>query len=375
MKFILNIIIASSLLFFSAVVANASPTHYGPVKKGESLWYIAYKYKPAGVTRWQMMRAIHIHNRSSFNGGDINLLQKGATLRIPTSKYEVTQFIQGTTKKNTTVSSTKQTGRQTKLKKAHAELKTLRDELSQSRAALNALKKESQQLNNSERNKYQQKIAKLEQENTAIKNNKPSTNSTENETLALKEQELDKAYKEVAALKKQNNLLKEQASTQDTRMNNTAKKDRLVSETIAALNTDIGQLRSRIKELEKLEQLKDAHIVELKKTLQHATKVIKDQDVINRKMHAQLTDLNMNRAEVIQHNSAVLVPKDNKQAGVAPPLSDMVKNVSPKFWLLLTLGGLLLVLSLLWRSLSQRNLVRVDDKRNINEVVENAKRD
>lgn len=375
MKSILSIIVASSLLFFSAVEANPNPTHYGPVKDGETLWYIAYKYKPAGVTRWNMMRAIHLHNRSSFNGGDINLLQKGAVLRIPVSKQEVTQFIRGTEK---TLKQTTSTSKQTALKKANTELKLLREELTQSRATLNALKKESRALTKGERSQYeknienlqqkyarsQQRIAKLEQENAAIKKNQSSSHTNVDSIVATKIKELEKANEEVAALKKQNSLLQNQATTGDVRTKSTEKKDRLVSETIAALNTDIGQLRSRIKELEELEKLKDAHIVELKKTLQHATKVIKDQDALNRKMHAQLTDMNSVRPLAVQQN-------ENKQAGVAPPLSEMVKNVSPKFWLLLTLGGLLLVLTLLWRSLSQRSLAPIEIERKTVNVLEN----
>lgn len=366
MKSILYLIITSSLLFFSAATANATPSQYGPVKDGETLWYIAYKYKPAGVTRLQMMRAIHLHNRSSFNNGDINQLQKGAILRLPTNKQEVTQFIRGTAK----VETIAEKGMPDELKKAHAELRLLREELAQSRSALNALKKESTQLSRGERDQFkkniahlQQKIVKLEEENATMKKGQTtSSDNNVNEALAQKTQALNKAYQEVAQLKQQNNLLKEQAAAKDNSVKQNQNKDKLVSETIAALNADIGKLRSRIKELEELEKLKDAHIAELKKTLQHATKVIKDQDAINRKMHAQLAELRANGATPMPQNAAILEPGDSKQAGVAPPLSEMVKSVSPKFWLLLTLGGLLLVLSLLWRSLSQRNFVEARDE-------------
>ena len=362
MKSILYILVTSSLLFFSTAYSNSTSTRYGPVKSGETLWYIAYKHKPAGVTRWQMMRAIHIHNRRSFKNGNINLLQKGSLLILPSSKAEVAQFIRGT-------GSVIVVGKKTNLKKANAELKTLREELSQSRSALNALRKESKQLIKDERSKYkknldslQQKIVALEQENSAIRQNKQGVNVSMNNALALKIAELEKMDNEVALLRKQNDLLKEQAASGDFRAENTQKKDKIVSETIAALNADIGQLRSRIKELEDLEKLKDAHIVELKKTLKHATRVIKDQDVLNKKMHAQLAS--MNTADPIGQQQAVfLAKKENKQAGVAPPLSDMVKSVSPKFWLLLTLGGLLLVLTFLWRSLSQRNLAYTEEEK------------
>jgi FimV-like protein len=363
MKSILYILVTSSLLFFSTAYSNPTSTRYGPVKGGETLWYIAYKHKPAGVTRWQMMRAIHIHNRRSFKNGNINLLQKGSVLILPRSKEEVAQFARGT------ASPAIATGAQTDLKKANAELKTLREELSQSRSALGALRKESKQLTKGERDEYkknldslQQKIVALKQENSAIRQNKQGVNAGMDNALALKTAALEKAHNEVALLRKQNDLLKEQAATGDSRAENTQKRDRIVSETIAALNADIGQLRSRIKELEDLEKLKDAHIVELKKTLKHATRVIKDQDVLNRKMHAQLAS--MNTADPIgQQQAAFLAQKENKQAGVAPPLSDMVKSVSPKFWLLLTLGGLLLVLTFLWRSLSQRNLAYTEDEK------------
>jgi len=351
MKSILYILVTSSLLFFSAAYSSSTSTHYGPVRSGETLWYIAYKHKPAGVTRWEMMRAIHRHNRASFNKGNINLLQKGSMLILPKSKAEVAQFIRGT------VNSAIATGAPTDLKKANAELRILRDELSQSRSALDALRKE-------------QKIVVLEQENVAIRQNKQGVDV--DNALARKVAELEKAHNEVALLKKQNDLLKEQAVTGDFRAKNTKEKDRVVSETIAALNADIGQLRSRIKELEDLEKLKDAHIVELKKTLKHATRVIKDQDLLNRKMHAQLESMNAANPLTGQQQAAFLAPKENKQAGVAPPLSDMMKSISPKFWLLLTLGGLLLVLTFLWRSLSQRNLAYTEDEKG--KVFENDHR-
>ena len=376
MKSILYILVTSSLLFFSTAHSNSTSTRYGPVKSGETLWYIAYKHKPAGVTRWQMMRAIHIHNRRSFKNGNINLLQKGSLLILPSSKAEVAQFIHGTSIRGT--SSAIVVGAKTNLKKANAELETLREELLQSRFALNALRKESKQLIKDERSKYkknldrlQQKIVALEQENSAIRQNKQDVNRGMNDALALKSAELEKMDNEVALLRKQNALLKEQAATGDFRAENTQKKEKIVSETIAALNADIGQLRLRIKELEDLAKLKDAHIAELKKTLKHATRVIKDQDALNKKMHAQLASMNI--ADPIgQQQATFLAKKENKQAGVAPPLSDMVKSVSPKFWLLLTLGGLLLVLTFLWRSLSQRNLTYAENERG--KVFENDHR-
>jgi len=55
---------------------------YGPVRRAETLWGIASRNRPEGVTINQMMVAVFEANPEAF-GGNINLLREGATLRLP----------------------------------------------------------------------------------------------------------------------------------------------------------------------------------------------------------------------------------------------------------------------------------------------------
>lgn len=57
---------------------------YGPVQRAETLWAIADRLRPEGVTINQMMIAIYRANPEAF-GGNINVLRAGATLRLPDS--------------------------------------------------------------------------------------------------------------------------------------------------------------------------------------------------------------------------------------------------------------------------------------------------
>jgi pilus assembly protein FimV len=79
------------------------PNAYGPVERGETLWGIASRYRPAGVTMNQMMVAIYRANPSAFQG-NMNLLRQGARLDLPSdatlsslSATEATQVAIGET--------------------------------------------------------------------------------------------------------------------------------------------------------------------------------------------------------------------------------------------------------------------------------------
>ena len=62
--------------------AAATGGVYGPVQRAETLWAIADRLRPDGVTINQMMIAIYQSNPAAF-GGNINVLRAGATLRLP----------------------------------------------------------------------------------------------------------------------------------------------------------------------------------------------------------------------------------------------------------------------------------------------------
>lgn len=62
---------------------DADASSYGPVQHGESLWPIAKKLRPGGITTRQMAMALLRANPAAFIDGDINKLRAGATLTIP----------------------------------------------------------------------------------------------------------------------------------------------------------------------------------------------------------------------------------------------------------------------------------------------------
>lgn len=63
-------------------VADSGGT-YGPVRNGETLWPIAKKLKPGGITTQQMAMALLRANPEAFIDGNVNKLRAGATLTIP----------------------------------------------------------------------------------------------------------------------------------------------------------------------------------------------------------------------------------------------------------------------------------------------------
>ena len=56
---------------------------YGPVQRGETLWPIAQKLKPGGITTQQMAIALLRANPQAFINGNINNLRAGAVLDVP----------------------------------------------------------------------------------------------------------------------------------------------------------------------------------------------------------------------------------------------------------------------------------------------------
>ncbi|HSG64989.1 MAG TPA: FimV/HubP family polar landmark protein, partial [Gammaproteobacteria bacterium] len=63
-------------------VEGSSAGAYGPVQRGETLWGIASRTRPAGVTMNQMMVAIYRANPAAF-AGNMNVLRQGATVELP----------------------------------------------------------------------------------------------------------------------------------------------------------------------------------------------------------------------------------------------------------------------------------------------------
>lgn len=65
------------------VEAKPSGDTYGPVADNDTLWKIARANRPSGASIQQTMLAIQKLNPDAFINGNINLLRKGQTLRLP----------------------------------------------------------------------------------------------------------------------------------------------------------------------------------------------------------------------------------------------------------------------------------------------------
>lgn len=69
-----------------AATAGDLPGRYGPVQPNQTLWSIAkLLIRDPGISQEQMMLALYGANPQAFVGGDIDHLQKGSTLNVPTA--------------------------------------------------------------------------------------------------------------------------------------------------------------------------------------------------------------------------------------------------------------------------------------------------
>lgn len=82
----------------AAPPATSGVSEYGPVSSNDTLWGIAKKLRPRGVTMQQMMVALLRANPDAFIDGDMNRLRRGQVLRVPSvdeigliSRAEATQ--------------------------------------------------------------------------------------------------------------------------------------------------------------------------------------------------------------------------------------------------------------------------------------------
>lgn len=67
-----------------ATATAASADSYGPIRRNETLWSIAEKLRPdTGISMHQMMLALQRKNPQAFADNNINNLNAGATLQVP----------------------------------------------------------------------------------------------------------------------------------------------------------------------------------------------------------------------------------------------------------------------------------------------------
>jgi pilus assembly protein FimV len=68
----------------STPATAASADSYGPIRRNETLWSIAEKLRPdTGISMYQMMLALQRKNPQAFTDNNINNLNAGATLQVP----------------------------------------------------------------------------------------------------------------------------------------------------------------------------------------------------------------------------------------------------------------------------------------------------
>ena len=69
-----------------------APSTYGPVKRNDTLWKIASQVRPGSdISMEQMMLALQRANPDAFAGNNINNLQRGAVLQVPSREEILTQ--------------------------------------------------------------------------------------------------------------------------------------------------------------------------------------------------------------------------------------------------------------------------------------------
>lgn len=71
----------------SAGKAQVATESYGPVRSGETLWPIAQRLKPRGITTQQMAMALLRANPQAFIDNNVNKLRAGATLAVPSRAF------------------------------------------------------------------------------------------------------------------------------------------------------------------------------------------------------------------------------------------------------------------------------------------------
>jgi pilus assembly protein FimV len=80
---------ASTTAGSTASTTATSADSYGPIRRNETLWSIAEKLRPdTGISMHQMMLALQRKNPQAFTGNNINSLNAGATLKVP-SRNEI----------------------------------------------------------------------------------------------------------------------------------------------------------------------------------------------------------------------------------------------------------------------------------------------
>ncbi|WMP15741.1 FimV/HubP family polar landmark protein [Thiothrix lacustris] len=364
-----GLLLAASLSLQPITVA--AEVSYGPVKNNDTLWDIASRRRPSfDISVPQMMAAIQAQNPHAFVGGDMNVLRKNVYLKIPM----VLEVQQSADKKASQAS-------------LQSEIQQLRTQLAEEQAHSATLAEQLKQL--PETPSKDDLVVKLQTELAELK-----------QQLQAKDArivELQAASVQVAALPN--------TSTSDP-AGNTPEQTQQADATMQA----------ELKELKELLEQRDTHIQNLQASLRTASISIKRQYAESEALHARLNTLDPNNTvaalpppvELGEASAPSLTLAGNEEppAVTAPPLADgsppvfadqlaepakanpnsgqpvslqnmLAQKVNrnatgeegdavpppSRVSLVVSLVSLMFVLSLLWRSLSQRRALNKEEAR------------
>ena len=107
-----RIIVASLVVLLSVSFNTAwAFAHFGPTKRGDTLWQIAEQSLPSKqISVTEMIKAIKQLNPSAFVGGNHNILKTGVVLQVPASLQEFNAVMGKTTPEQAVLSQ--ETGRE-----------------------------------------------------------------------------------------------------------------------------------------------------------------------------------------------------------------------------------------------------------------------
>ncbi|WP_083900557.1 FimV/HubP family polar landmark protein [Thiolinea disciformis] len=234
---------------------TAAPTSstYGPVTANETLWSVAAKLNPdPSISVEQTMLALYNYNPHAFNSRNINTLQKGAYLTLPS------------------IDDIKRYNRNA----------TLRDIAQQNRAWRRGLR--------NHRNPYRpaglsagvadpNAKATVAPSSTLVTNNEPSSTELQSKVNELQTQ-LKQTQQQNAELTAQLKVLQSKPTAPASNEN-------------AQIQEQINALRSELTELKTILEQKDNHIKTLQAALKSASEAIKSQHADNMRLYEKLKEL------------------------------------------------------------------------------------
>lgn len=270
---------ALGLLLAVTLALPVYAASYGPVKRNETLWDIAARYRPSyAVSVPQMMAAFHAKNPHAFVDGDINRLKRGVHLQIPV------------------LADARQVSAQEITASLRAEINSLRSQLEQERQRSAQLASELQQL----------------KANSAAS----GTNATPPSNAAAQQQAdlVIKLQTELAELKQQlqakdQRIAELEAAAKAAQTQATANLPAAPAPDAAAN----AQLQAELANLKQLLEQRDTHIQNLQASLREASITIKRQFAEGQALHEQL--------KAVNPNATATAPAVPAEPGTNPPPS------------------------------------------------------